>query len=214
MLLIWNQLSTQGTIQNSKSNNNYGTVHVRDLQFTVGKTELEDQVPCPWGIPVVDRCSENWKDTEVKTQCEAYTAHTCSGGSMYRNKYCMLCNYGFPPGFCVAGVKHGFPFTILLDWKRLTRETCTSSEIYVPLSRVCRKVFMWDTWPSHGSDIIDVEYDFFDVAPCSLVEIGRRSTGAYYLHHGPDGRGSKYLWNVGQFLPDYTAQHPRRQSPS
>jgi hypothetical protein len=26
--------------------------------------------------------------------------------------------------------------------------------------------------------------------------------------------GSKHLWNNGQFLPDYTAQHPRRQSSS
>jgi hypothetical protein len=27
---------------------------------------------------------------------------------------------------------------------------------------------------------------------------------------GDDG-GSKFLWNVGQYLPDYTAEHPRRQ---
>jgi hypothetical protein len=30
----------------------------------------------------------------------------------------------------------------------------------------------------------------------------------------PDDGGSKHLWNFGQFLPDYTAQHTRRQSPS
>jgi hypothetical protein len=29
-----------------------------------------------------------------------------------------------------------------------------------------------------------------------------------------DDRGSKNLWNVGKSLPDYTAQHPRRQSSS
>jgi hypothetical protein len=28
----------------------------------------------------------------------------------------------------------------------------------------------------------------------------------------PDDGGSKYLRNVGQFLPDYMAQHSRRQS--
>jgi hypothetical protein len=28
----------------------------------------------------------------------------------------------------------------------------------------------------------------------------------------PDDSGSKRLWHVGQFLPDYTADHPRRQS--
>jgi hypothetical protein len=42
---------------------------------------------------------------------------------------------------------------------------------------------------------------FWDVAPCSLVEVYRRF------------RGSKHLWNVDKHLRDYTAQHPRRQSP-
>jgi hypothetical protein len=37
---------------------------------------------------------------------------------------------------------------------------------------------------------------FWDVAPCSLGEVYRRFRGAYCL-----------------LLPDYTAQHPRRQSP-
>jgi hypothetical protein len=41
----------------------------------------------------------------------------------------------------------------------------------------------------------------WDVAPCSLAETDYRS----------DDGGNKYLWNVGQFLRDYTAQHPRRQ---
>jgi hypothetical protein len=42
---------------------------------------------------------------------------------------------------------------------------------------------------------------FWDAAQCSLVEAGRRRS---------DDGGSK-LWNVGQFLPDYIAQHPTRQ---
>jgi hypothetical protein len=29
----------------------------------------------------------------------------------------------------------------------------------------------------------------------------------------PDGGGSKHLWNLGEFLPDYTA-HPKTQSSS
>jgi hypothetical protein len=33
-------------------------------------------------------------------------------------------------------------------------------------------------------------------------------------HHQPDDEGSKNLWNVGKLLPDYTMQHPRRQSTS
>jgi hypothetical protein len=31
--------------------------------------------------------------------------------------------------------------------------------------------------------------------------------------HRPDDGGSKNLQNVGKFLPNYTAQHSRRQSP-
>jgi hypothetical protein len=51
---------------------------------------------------------------------------------------------------------------------------------------------------------------FWDVAPCSLVEVYRRFRNACYLHHqdDPDDWGSKYLWNVAEFLPDYTVQHP------
>jgi hypothetical protein len=46
---------------------------------------------------------------------------------------------------------------------------------------------------------------FWDDAPCSLVEMDQRFRGAYCpYYHGDDG-GSKHLWNVGQFLPDYTA---------
>jgi hypothetical protein len=42
---------------------------------------------------------------------------------------------------------------------------------------------------------------FWDVAPYSLVQTDRHFGGAY-------------LWNVGQFLPDYMVQYPRRQSSS
>jgi hypothetical protein len=45
---------------------------------------------------------------------------------------------------------------------------------------------------------------FWDVAPCSLVEVYRRFRGACCLHHQGDE------WNVCKILPDYTAQHPRR----
>jgi hypothetical protein len=30
----------------------------------------------------------------------------------------------------------------------------------------------------------------------------------------PDDGGSNHLWNIGQFIPDYMVQHPRRQSSS
>jgi hypothetical protein len=54
---------------------------------------------------------------------------------------------------------------------------------------------------------------FWVVAPCSLVQVYRRFRGACCrLTHSPEDGGSKNLWNVGKLLPDYTAQHPRRQS--
>jgi hypothetical protein len=56
---------------------------------------------------------------------------------------------------------------------------------------------------------------FWDVAPCSLVEINRRFRSTCFLHHHhPQWWRHKHLWNVGQFLPDYTEQHLRRQSSS
>jgi hypothetical protein len=35
-----------------------------------------------------------------------------------------------------------------------------------------------------------------------------------HLHQRPDDGGSKYLWNVGKLLPDYTTLQPRRQPSS
>jgi hypothetical protein len=34
------------------------------------------------------------------------------------------------------------------------------------------------------------------------------------MGHHPDDLGSKLLWSVGQYLPDYTVLHPRRQPSS
>jgi hypothetical protein len=42
---------------------------------------------------------------------------------------------------------------------------------------------------------------FWEVAPCSHVEMDRHFRG---------DAGSKNLQNVGKFLRDYTAQHPRK----
>jgi hypothetical protein len=52
---------------------------------------------------------------------------------------------------------------------------------------------------------------FWDVAQCSLAHIDRRSRGTYCLHHqgdDDDDGGSKFLWNVGRYLPNYKVQHP------
>jgi hypothetical protein len=93
----------------------------------------------------IRRCSESWKDVEVKAQCEAYTARVCYGYEIYRNRHCMLCNYVDVPEPCShRGPYLGSPpsLTTLLDWRRLKTGACASSEIYDPLSRVCRKVFI------------------------------------------------------------------------
>jgi hypothetical protein len=55
---------------------------------------------------------------------------------------------------------------------------------------------------------------FWDVASCSLVDSDQRFRGAYCLHHQGNDGGSTLLWNIGQHLPDYMVQHPRRQSSS
>jgi hypothetical protein len=55
---------------------------------------------------------------------------------------------------------------------------------------------------------------FWDVALCSLVETNRRFRDTHCLHYQGDDGGSKHLLNVGQFLRDYMAQHPTRQSSS
>jgi hypothetical protein len=55
---------------------------------------------------------------------------------------------------------------------------------------------------------------FWVVASCSLVEF---KGSCCLLHQGdnrPDDGGSKHLWNVGKFLPDYTALQSRRQQSS
>jgi hypothetical protein len=50
------------------------------------------------------------------------------------------------------------------------------------------------------------------VALCSLLEVEWLLRALYGLHHHhPNDGGSKLIWNFGQLLPDFTAQHPRRQ---
>jgi hypothetical protein len=58
---------------------------------------------------------------------------------------------------------------------------------------------------------------FWDAAPFSLIQIDGCFRCAYCIHHqdsSPDDGGREHFLNIGQFLPDYMAQHPRRQSSS
>jgi hypothetical protein len=44
----------------------------------------------------------------------------------------------------------------------------------------------------------------------SLVDIDRRFRDAYCLHYqGSGDGGSEHLWNVGQYVPYFTVQHPK-----
>jgi hypothetical protein len=52
---------------------------------------------------------------------------------------------------------------------------------------------------------------FWVVALCSLVEVYQCFRGVCCLHYQGDNGGGKHLLNFGKFLPDYMAQHPRRQ---
>jgi hypothetical protein len=52
--------------------------------------------------------------------------------------------------------------------------------------------------------------DFWDVAPCSLVETDCHVRGAYCLLI----MEAVSIFVTGQFVGDYMAQHPRRQSSS
>jgi hypothetical protein len=38
-----------------------------------------------------------------------------------------------------------------------------------------------------------------------------RSVSFVRFTHRRDGGGSRHLWNTGKLLPDYMAEHPRRQ---
>jgi hypothetical protein len=59
---------------------------------------------------------------------------------------------------------------------------------------------------------------FWVDAPCSLVEVyllfwGNCCSIIRTMSHRLDD-GGKHLWNVGELLPDYTAQQPRREPSS
>jgi hypothetical protein len=50
-----------------------------------------------------------------------------------------------------------------------------------------------------------------DIAPRSQIETYWRCRSAYCLHHQGPITETVYIWNVGQFLRDYTALYHRRQ---
>jgi len=139
--------STPGYTERSTDNNKQETHSYCYLTITPPEMELP---PIRWcNTNEIRRCSDSWEDADVKAQCEAYTARVCSGPKTYRNRYCLLCNQLDVLEPCYnysASYGHGEfeikAFSVLLDWRRLKRGACASSEIYDPLSCVCRKVFI------------------------------------------------------------------------
>ena len=137
-------MSTPGYIQRRIDNNNQEIHSKCYLTFTIPAMELPTRRCNQYEIR---SCSDSWKDAEVKAQCEAYTARLCSGPMTYRNRYCLLCNHLDVPETCYYVYGAAYPaaipsLTVLVDWRRLKRGACASSEIYDPLSCVCRKVFI------------------------------------------------------------------------
>jgi len=136
--------SNPGYIQRSTENNKQETHYSCYLTFRAPAMELPTR-RCK--VYEVRKCSDSWEDPEVKAQCEAYTARVCSGQDTYRNRHCRLCNNIHVPqqcfiGFGAQGAYDYSPLSVLLDWKRLKRGACASSEVYDPISCVCRKVFI------------------------------------------------------------------------
>jgi hypothetical protein len=120
--------------------------YICDLVFRPQPNELKTARFCRTDI--ITTCSADWIATEEQKLCNAYTAHVCSDYNTYRNYHCFLCNnfstleYCETPSYYTESPQEYAPsFSMLLDWKRLKRGTCASSEIYDPLARVCRKVF-------------------------------------------------------------------------
>ena len=134
-------MSAPGYIQRSTENNTQEIHSNCSLEFTLPVMGLRTR----WcKTNEIRNCSDSWKDDDVKAQCEAYTARVCSGPKTYRNRHCLLCNNidVQPPCvyYLIVYPTPPTPFlTMLLVWRR---GACASSELYDPLSRVCRKVFI------------------------------------------------------------------------
>jgi hypothetical protein len=58
----------------------------------------------------------------------------------------------------------------------------------------------------------DNEVFFWNIVPCSLIEVHRCLWGVYCLHHCPDDGGSMHPRHTGQFQRDYMRLYPRRLS--
>ncbi|XP_069692371.1 G-protein coupled receptor Mth2-like isoform X2 [Periplaneta americana] len=137
-----------------------------DVVMSIPRIDLAPVRDCK--AAVVDSCPDNWTDTSVRTQCEAFTSYLCSDEITYRNYYCGVCNNNgsFDGDSCSnlyfdVRIMYGYVppgFSILLDWRSLSkREICwQETEKYDPFTKSCRKVFIetevTDTIPGNNSN--------------------------------------------------------------
>jgi hypothetical protein len=95
---------------------------------------------------IISTCSVGWDVTEEQELCGTYTSRICSAHNTYRNYHCFICNNLTVLNACrgpAYAPEETVPsFSLLLDWRRLETNVCATSEVYDPLSRVCRKVFI------------------------------------------------------------------------
>jgi hypothetical protein len=67
--------------------------------------------------------------------------------------------------------------------------------------------------PFYCFDYANIKIIFPSFSEITVISYIVYSTTSFQSHRSVDA-GIKHLRNVGQYLPDYTVQHPRRQSSS
>jgi hypothetical protein len=119
-------------------------------------------------------------------------------------------------------LKSNILYSLLKKWANLTVQSAlTHCSFYVfrcktafLIPNVNRNAFLYSVINNckfYEQNIKNVKMAvLWDVASCILVDIDLRFRGAYCLHYQGNVGGNKYLWNVDQYLPDCTVQHPRR----
>jgi hypothetical protein len=88
-------------------------------------------------------------------------------------------------------------FVFLVFLKSGLIKSCFSIEISAQSSYIPTQIFMLSSVSPDKCEGSMKMAVFWHVAPCSLVEVDRRFRGDYC--DCPNDRGSKYLWNLGQF---------------
>ncbi|KAJ4443907.1 hypothetical protein ANN_05694, partial [Periplaneta americana] len=180
-----------------------------DVVMSIPRIDLAPVRDCK--AAVVDSCPDNWTDTSVRTQCEAFTSYLCSDEITYRNYYCGVCNNNgsFDGNSCSnlyfdVRIMYGYVppgFSILLDWRSLSkREICwQETEKYDPFTKSCRKVFI-----ETEVLFITVIAAFMNVIPDRRRKIyeRRRDSNVHSYKELYRFEGENVQWLTEHFLPE------------